>query len=109
MIAMQNSTVMTPVVVVASMAKEDFESITGSLLTLGGVVLFFLTIYGIMVLYRHFYLGRDWCDSLSCSPTNPRVDRANRKHRMEDVEATPKKATVVRFQINAKVFGNEDL
>ncbi|ULT82063.1 hypothetical protein L3Y34_011785 [Caenorhabditis briggsae] len=100
---------MTPVVVVASMAKEDFESITGSLLTLGGVVLFFLTIYGIMVLYRHFYLGRDWCDSLSWSPTNPRVDRANRKHRREDVEATPKKATVVRFQINGKAFGNEDL
>uniref|UniRef100_A0A8R1DH40 Uncharacterized protein n=1 Tax=Caenorhabditis japonica TaxID=281687 RepID=A0A8R1DH40_CAEJA len=61
-----------------------------------------------IVNYRHFFLNMDWKDALNLRVTNARVAKANRIYRRDSAGTGPKKATVVRFQIEGVVV-EEDM
>lgn len=118
---------MTPVVFVQSTDNTNQVAQVESMYVLLGVVIFFLwdfesssfyydlwIIHSFRVLYilivsdRHFRRRMSWLDSLSVTPRNPRIEYANRAHRRDNVQAEPKKPTIVRFKINGKVLRDED-
>ncbi|CCD65405.1 uncharacterized protein CELE_F14H12.7 [Caenorhabditis elegans] len=99
---------MTPVVFVQSTDNTNQVAQVESMYVLLGVVIFFLVLYILIVSDRHFRRRMSWLDSLSVTPRNPRIEYANRAHRRDNVQAEPKKPTIVRFKINGKVLRDED-
>lgn len=65
-------------------------------------------LFASVVLYRRMMCGMSWGDAVSFNTHEKRVVRVNREYRRNDVKATTKRTTVVRFTIDGQVLSTDD-